>query len=296
MGEHRWKVWSMPFFESRDNTRLYFKDWGAGRPVLFCSAWALDSSEFQYQMVGLVERGFRVISYDRRGHGRSDDPGRGYEYDTLADDLAALIEHLDLDGLILVGHSMAGGEIVRYLTRHGRRRVAGVVLVAAMLPFPLRTESNPDGVEAAQFEAAREQWHGDFGQWLADNQGAYFGDGLPGCAVSDLVRDATLAQMQTTSLLAVLQCSQAITDTDFRQEMPGVSVPALIIQGDRDASIPIEISGYKQAELLPNSRLVVYQNGPHGLYLTHHDRLTRDLAEFALDPSGVVSGVAAGRP
>ena len=145
----------MPYFESRDNTRLYFKDWGAGRPVLFCSAWALDSSEFQYQMVGLVERGFRVLSYDRRGHGRSDDPGRGYEYDTLADDLGALIEHLDLDDLTLVGHSMAGGEIVRYLTRHGERRVAGIVLVAAMLPFPLRTESNPDGVDAAEFEAAR---------------------------------------------------------------------------------------------------------------------------------------------
>ncbi len=273
----------MPYLEAEIRPSLFYRDWGSGRPVLFCSAWALTSAQFQYQMLYLVERGFRVISYDRRGHGRSDDPGRGFDYDSLADDLAALIERLDLRDLTLVGHSMAGGEIVRYLTRHGDERVSRALLLAAMLPFPLKTETNPDGVDGKLFDDARAQWRRDYGTWLKENERAYFGDGLPGCSVAQYAREWTISDMLATSLLAVLDCHQAVIETDFRDEMPKIRLPMLIIQGERDESIPIEISGRRQAQLLPRSRLVVYENAPHGLYLTHGERLSQDLIAFIED-------------
>jgi non-heme chloroperoxidase len=273
----------MPYLETPDGTSLFYRDWGSGRPVLFASGWALGSVQFQYQMASLVSRGYRTISYDRRGHGRSDDPGAGYDYETLASDLAALIEHLDLSGLTLVGHSMAGGEIIRYLSRHGDARVARIVLVAATLPFPLRDETNPTGIDAAVFEQVREQFRRDFGAWMQAAEGPYVGDGLPGCNVSEFIRAWTRADMLGTSLMAVIECNRAITDTDFRDELRDVRVPALVIQGDKDASIPLELAGYRQAELMPNSRLVVYENAPHGLYLTHRDRLTEDLIAFIAD-------------
>ena len=273
----------MPYLETPDGTSLFYRDWGSGRPVLFASGWALSSVEFQYQMASLVGHGYRAISYDRRGHGRSDDPGVGYDYETLASDLAALIEHLGLSGLTLVGHSMAGGEIIRYLSRHGDARVARIVLVAATLPFPQRGDTNPMGIDPAVFDQAREQWRRDFGAWIQAGEAPYFGDGLPGCSVCELSRVWTKADMLGTSLLAVIECNRAITDTDFRDELRDVQVPALVIQGDKDASIPIELAGYRQHELLPNSRLVVYENAPHGLYLTHRDNLTEDLVAFIAD-------------
>lgn len=270
----------MPYVDGPDRPALFYRDWGSGRPVVFCSAWSCTSVQLQYQMIFLAERGLRVIAYDRRGHGRSDDPGTGYDYDTLSDDLAALIDHLDLTDVTLVGHSMAGGEIVRYLTRHGRERVAGIVLLAATLPLPIRTETNPDGVDPALYAAARDAWREDYGAWLAANAGPYFGEGLAGCAVSQAIQDWTIQDMQTASLHAIIACNHACTETDFRTEMAAVDVPALIIQGDADASIGIEISGRKQHEILPDSRLLVYADAPHGLYLTHRDRLNTDLLDF----------------
>jgi non-heme chloroperoxidase len=273
----------MPYVQAELRPSLFYRDWGSGTPVLFCSSWALTGAQFQYQMAHLVERGFRAISYDRRGHGRSDDPGGGFDYDTLADDLAAVIEHLDLRELTLVGHSMAGGEIVRYLTRHGGQRVARIVLLAATLPFPLKTDANPDGIDASVFEGARAEWHRDYGQWLEDNQGPFFGDGLPGCWVSEYVRRWTMADALSSSLLAVIECNRAMAETDFRAEMRELRTPTLIIHGDHDASIPIELSGLKQAELLPHSHLIVYENAPHGLYLTHGSRFNHDLTSFIED-------------
>ena len=271
----------MPFVETPDGASLFYRDWGQGRPVLFCSAVTLSSAEFQHQMLCMADHDMRAIAYDRRGHGRSDDPGQGYDYDTLADDLALLIDHLDLRALVMVAHSMAGGEVIRYLTRHGDERVDRIVLIAATLPFLLKTPANPEGIEGEQFEATRAGWRRDYGRWLEEMKPGYFGDGLPGCEVSGYLRDWTMADIMSTSFQAIIDCNHAIAETDFRAEMRNIRIPALIIHGDHDRSVPIEISGLRQAELLPKSRLIVYENGPHGLYLTHGERLNEDLLAFA---------------
>lgn len=281
----------MPFLETRDGTALFYRDRGTGPAVLFCSAWGLDSREFQYQAIGLEASGLRTISYDRRSHGRSDDPGRGYDYDTLADDLAAVITHLDLDGITLIGHSMGCGEIARYLTRHGSARVNRVVLIGAVLPFMLGTPDNPNGVPAAAADELRASWKQDFGVWLEENAGAYFGDGLPECAVSQPVRAWTIDTMTDVPLQALLECNRSVVETDFRRELPAITVPTLIIHGTHDASVTAELAAEPLAALLPNSELFIYENAPHGLYLTHGDRLTRDLLAFIAQPAAVGSPI-----
>ncbi|MED3564137.1 alpha/beta hydrolase [Bacillus xiapuensis] len=270
----------MPFIKIPNDTHLFYKDWGNGKPIVFISGWAVSSRMWEYQMVHLTNEGLRCISYDRRGHGRSDDPGRGYDYDTLADDLSALIEHLNLRGVNLVAHSMGCGEIIRYLTRHGSNRIDRIVFLAGTLPFPLKTEDNPGGIDRSFFESTREEWKKDFPSWLAENEPPYFGVGLPNCEVSSKIGEWTRWDMLHTSLKAVLDCNKAIIETDFREEMGKIDVPTLIIHGDSDKSIPIEISGEKSAQLIPNNQFVVYENGPHGLYMTHADRLKKDMLAF----------------
>lgn len=277
----------MPFVDTRTGTSLFYRDWGTGRPVLFLAAAGMDSTEARGVMADLARQGYRVIALDRRGHGRSDDPGRGYDYDTLADDVADLIDHLDLRGLLLVGHSMGGGEIVRYLTRYGSARVHRIALVAAALPFLLATADNPDGAPRTAAAALRDSWHHHQDRWLTDNADPYFGAGLPGCEVSDIARDPVLQSIAGTSLWATVECNRAVVETDFRDEMRAITVPALIIHGDSDASISLEFGGRRQAALIPGSELVVYDNAPHGLYLTHPERLTRDLLAFAAAPTPV---------
>jgi non-heme chloroperoxidase len=274
----------MPFVDTRDHTSLLYRDWGTGKPVLFISSWALSSDMWQYQMVNLIDQGLRCIAYDRRGHGRSDDPGRGYDYDTLADDLAALIEHLDLHDVTLVAHSMAGGEVVRYLTRHGAGRVAGIVLLAATLPFPLKTSDNPDGIDGSLAEAVRASWKQDFTRWVAANRAPFFGEGLPGCDVSPAVQDWLVRDLEHASLQALVECNRATFETDFRAEMRAITVPTLIVHGDSDAGAPVALTGQKSAQLIPGSRLVVYENAPHGLFLTHRERLNADLLAFVSQP------------
>ncbi|WP_051178444.1 alpha/beta fold hydrolase [Nocardia concava] len=273
----------MPFIETRTGTTLFYRDWGTGRPVVFCSAWAMDSTEPRGVMADLVARGFRAIALDRRGHGRSDDPGLGYDYDTLADDLADLLDHLNLHDATMVGHSMGGGEIVRYLTRYRSARVDRLVLVAAALPFLLATPDNPEGVPAEAAEALRDSWRHGLDTWLTDNADPYVGAGLPGCAVSQFARDRALASILGTSLQAAIESNRSVVETDFRAELPAITVPTLIIHGDTDASISLEFGGRRQADLLPNSELIVYENAPHALYLTHGERLTADLLAFLAD-------------
>lgn len=270
----------MPFTESHDGTALFYRDRGTGRPVVFCSAWGLDSTEFQYQTGDLVENGLRVISYDRRSHGRSDDPGHGYDYSTLADDLNAVLTHLDLHDVTLVGHSMGTGEITRYLTRHGSARVRGQVLIGAVLPFMLATPDNPAGLPAAAVAEIRDSWKQDFGVWLDANGPAYFGVGLPNCDVSQRVQDWTLDAMLRVPLHAMLACNRSVIETDFRAELPAIDLPTLIVHGDTDASVTAEMSALVLASLLPKSTVVIYENAPHGLYLTHGARLTADLLDF----------------
>ncbi|GAB2530430.1 alpha/beta fold hydrolase [Nocardia heshunensis] len=277
----------MPFIETRTGTSLFYRDWGTGRPVLFLAAAGMDSIEARGVMADLVANGMRAIALDRRGHGRSDDPGLGYDYDTLADDLADLIEHLNLHGLVLVGHSMGGGEAVRYLSRYGSDRIERVVLIAAALPFLLATPDNPDGVPVEAADALRDSWRHHQDVWLRANTDAYLGVGLPGCAVDQIARDRVQASIAyDTSLQAILECNRAVVETDFRAELRTIDVPTLIIHGDADASISLDVGGRRQAALIPGSELVVYENAPHGIYLTHGPRLTADLLAF-LDNSQV---------
>lgn len=265
-----------PYIPASDGTSLFYKDWGAGNPVVFVSSWALSSDMWQYQMTPMASQGFRCVAYDRRGHGRSAQPSGGYDYDTLSDDLAAVIEHLDLRQITLIGHSMAGGEIIRYLSRHGSQRVRGIVLVAPTTPMILQTPDNPDGVPREVFDSVRAEWARDFPKWLADNARPFV---LPD--TSQTLLDWALGLMMQASLRAVFECHQAILESDFRSELQRVGVPALVIHGDNDVSAPLELTGRRTADLIPGAELKVYEGAPHGLMFTHIDRFNSDLIRFA---------------
>lgn len=261
--------------DTRDGALLYWKEWGEGKPVLFLHSWANSSDLWQYQMHHLSTAGLRCIAYDRRGHGRSNDPGKGYDFDTLADDLDAVIDTLGLREITLVGHSMGCGEIVRYLSRHGDKRVARIVLVGPTLPFLLKTADNPEGFDKAIAERVRNAWTKDFPRWLADNRRPFF---VPD--TSSAMMDWGSHLSYQTSLHAAIECSRAFIETDFRAELPQVTVPTLIVQGDADVSAPLERTGRRTAALIPGSQLRVYEGAPHGLMLTHIDRLNADLLAF----------------
>ena len=263
---------------TRDGEHLFYRDWGTGRPIVFVAAWALPSAMWDYQMTALAEDGFRCVAYDRRGHGRSTQPGGGYDYDTLADDLAAVLDALDLRDATLVGMSMAGGELTRYLARHGSRRIARVVYVAtAATPYRTRTADNPDGIPPELLEGfVRHQLLRDFPQWIEDSRAPFFLPETPR-PIQEWVRGLMLGH----SLKALVDCTRSMATTDFRAELPRIRVPALVIHGTRDASAPIEVTGRPTAALIPGARLDVYDGAPHGLFVTHRERLTAALRAFA---------------
>lgn len=265
-----------PFVEAEDGALLFHRDWGAGKPVLFLSGWALSSEMWGYQMLDLVDNGLRCVAYDRRGHGRSSDPGRGYDYDTLADDLAAVLEQLDLREVTLVGHSMSGGEIARYLARHGDRRIARAVFLAPTTPMILRAPDNPDGLDPHLIDHVRAAIRADYPRWLDDNTPPFFVDETP-----PATREWVRSLMFQCSMKAAIDCNRAMAEADFRDELRRIRVPTLIVHGDRDASAPLALTGQKTAALVPGSRLVVYEGAPHGLFVTHRERLSRDLLAFA---------------
>jgi non-heme chloroperoxidase len=258
-----------------DGTSLFHKDWGSGRPVVFVSSWGLNADMWAYQMLALSGPEVRCIAFDRRGHGRSSDPGRGYDYDTLADDLATVIEQLELNEITLIGHSMGAGEIVRYLSRHGQSRVARVVLLAPSTPFLLKTADNADGVDKTVFEQMRAMWRKDFPKWLFDNAPPFF---VPETS-PEMIRWVGAMLLQS-SLKALIDLNVQVTQTDFRGELRHVSRPTFIIHGDRDLSAPLGLTGRKTADLIPGSRLTVYEGAPHGLMFTHRERLNADLLTF----------------
>jgi pimeloyl-ACP methyl ester carboxylesterase len=267
-----------PYVRTRDGTMLFYKDWGSGKPVVFLHAWALPSDMWDYQMVSMSEQGLRCVAYDRRGHGRSSVPAGGYDYDTLADDLATMLDRLDLKEVTLVGYSMASGEMVRYLTRHGAARIARLAFIApAATPFLLKTADNPNGIPAEKFEYFRRNMlMRDYPKWLEDNRKPFFT-----AETSPQVQDWVRGLMLTTSLKAAVECNRSSTSTDFRAELPKIRLPALVIHGDIDASAPLALTGRQTAALIPGAELKVYEGAPHGLFVTHKERLTADLLAFA---------------
>jgi non-heme chloroperoxidase len=266
-----------PYIETRDGTQLFYRDWGTGAPLVFLSGWALTSECWAYQMAPLSDSGLRCIAYDRRGHGRSSDPGRGFDYDTLADDLGAVLEALDLQNVTLVAHSMAGGEAVRYLSKYGSKRVARVALLGATLPFMTRTADNPDGIDPAVFENARRNvLMRDFPKALHDNLRPFVV-----AETSQPLLDWIEGLMLQCSMRALLDCNKALSATDFRPELAKLTVPTLIVHGDKDVSAPLAITGRKTAALMPSATVKIYEGAPHGLFLTHAERLNKDLQEFA---------------
>lgn len=263
------------YVQTTDGTRLFCRDWGQGRPVLFVGSWSLPSDSWCYSMLPLSEAGCRTLAFDRRGHGRSEDSGRGYDFDTLADDLSAVIEAADLRHVTLVGHSMACGEIVRYLTRHGSGRVARIALVSTTTPMLAKAPDNPSGLDADVFAAVRHQLMRDFPRWIEDNLAPFF---TPETSphMAEWVRGMVL----NNSLQALVELNRSIAQADFRQELGRVDVPALVVHGTRDVSAPLELTGRPTAALIPHAELKVYEDAPHGLLFTHVDRLNADLRSF----------------
>lgn len=270
----------MSSINTKDGTHIYYKDWGAGRPVVFSHGWPLNADAWDGQMVYLASHGFRCIAHDRRGHGRSSQPWDGNEMDTFADDLSALIETLDLMDVTLVGHSMGGGEVARYIGRHGTRRVAGAVLVAAVPPLMLQTDANPGGLPMKVFDDIRAGVSADRSQFFTDLTLPFFGANRPGATVSQGVRDAFWLRGMQGGLKNQLDCIKAFSETDFTGDLRKFDVPTLIIHGDDDQIVPIGASAQAAATLVKDATLKVYPGGSHGLADTHGDALNADLLAF----------------
>lgn len=260
-----------------DGTRLYVRSWGSGAPILFLSGWALSSEMWAYQMAALSERGFRCIAFDRRGHGRSDDPGQGYDYATLGDDIDAVLTALDVSGATVVAHSMSGGEILSYLEKRATaQRVARILFLATTLPCLTAKPDNPAGVPAAAFDQMRQQFYADFPQGIDANSDPFV---VP--ETSALMRQWIRNIMLGTSLRAVIDLNRAMTAADFRDGLRAVTVPTLFIHGDKDASAPLALTAEPASKLPKQAKLVVYEGAPHGLFVTHIARLNADIEAFA---------------
>lgn len=269
----------MSTFTTRDGTEIYFKDWGTGKPVLFSHGWPLDADMWEYQMEYLSSRGYRTIAFDRRGFGRSSQPWTGYDYDTFADDIAALIEHLDLRDVTLVGFSMGGGDVARYIARHGSERVAKLALLGAVTPLFIKTADHPQGVEKSVFDGIKAGLLQDRAQFIADFSGAFYGI-EQGQKVSDGVMTQTLNIALMASLKATVDCVTAFSETDFRPDMAKINVPTLVIHGDGDQIVPFEATGKLAAEMIEGATLKVYPGAPHGFAVTHGQQLNEDLLAF----------------
>ena len=265
---------------TEDGTRIYYKDWGEGRPVVFSHGWPLSADAWESQMAFLTQNGYRTIAHDRRGHGRSDQPSHGNEMDTYADDLAALVEELDLRDVTLVGHSTGGGEVARYIGRHGTSRIARAVLVSAVPPLMLKTDANPDGTPVEAFDEIRAGVAADRSQFFKDLTVPFYGANRPGADVSRGVSDAFWLQGMQGGLKNEYECVKAFSETDFTEDLKRFDVPTLIVHGDDDQIVPIVASALRSSKLVENSTLKVYEGGDHGLADTHKDRLSADLLAF----------------
>jgi len=271
---------SIDSITARDGSIIHFTDWGHGIPVVFSHGWPLSADAWEDQMLFLAEHGFRVIAHDRRGHGRSSKAWHGNDMDTYADDLASLLETLDISGATLVGHSTGGGEVARYIGRHGTGRVARAVLVGAVTPQMVVSPSNPDGVPMSVFDGIRAGVHSDRAQFFLDLSMPFYNFNRPGAKVSEGMRQSFLIQGLQCSIKSAYACVKQFSETDFSEDLRKMTIPTLVIHGDDDQIVPLATTARRAVEMLPQGRLSVYEGAGHGLPSTHKDKLNAELLAF----------------
>ena len=270
----------MATITTKDGTQIYYKDWGKGQPIVFSHGWPLSGDDWDGQMLYFGRQGYRVIAHDRRGHGRSDQAWDGNDMDTYADDLAQLFEKLDLKNAIMVGHSTGGGEVARYLGRHGAARVAKAVLISAVPPLMLKTEKNPTGLPIEVFDGLRAALAANRAQFYRDITLPFYGYNRPGAKISEGIRDHWWLQGMLGGVKAHYDCIKAFSETDFTEDLKKIEIPVLVMHGDDDQIVPIVAAGPLSAKLLKNSTLKVYPGFPHGMPATNADQINADLLAF----------------
>ena len=270
----------MPTVMTKDGTQIYYNDWGSGQPVVFSHGWPLSGEAFEDQMFFLASRGYRCIAHDRRGHGRSSQPWNGNDMDTYADDLAALVAALDLKDAVHVGHSTGGGEVARYIGRHGAKRVAKAVLIGAVPPLMVQTPGNPGGLPMSVFDGISAGVVADRSQFFRDLTMPFYGYNRPGAKVSEGVRESFWLQGMMAGFPACYFCVKAFSETDQTEDLKNIDVPTLILHGDDDQIVPIANSALLSAKLIKNATLKVYKGAPHGMCTTHKDQVNADLLAF----------------
>ena len=276
----------MPTITTKDGTQIYYKDWGSGQPIVFSHGWPLTADAWEDQMIFLAARGYRCIAHDRRGHGRSSQPWNGNDMDTYADDLAELTAALDLRDAIHVGHSTGGGEVTRYIGRHGTKRVAKAVLIGAIPPLMLKTEKNPGGLPIEAFDQLRAAVLADRAQFFRDLSAPFYGANRPGATVSQGLRDSFWLQGMLGGHKAMYDCIKAFSETDLTEDLKKFDVPTLILHGDDDQIVPIGASALMSSKIVQGAVLKVYPGAPHGMCSTLKDSVNADLLAFVGDKRG----------
>ena len=286
----------MPTITTKDGTQIFYKDWGKGQPVVFSHGWPLNGDAWDEQLYLFATNGYRAIAHDRRGHGRSSQPSSGNDMDTYADDLAALVQALDLKDVIHIGHSTGGGEVTRYIGRYGTKRVAKAILVDAVTPGLVKTAKNPDGIPIEELDKIRAGVKADRSQFYKDFSIPFYGVNRPGSTVSQGTLDAFWLLSMQCGFAAAYECIKAFSESDFTEDLKKFDIPTLVIHGDDDQIVPINISGLRTVKLVKDATLRVYKGAPHGLMNTNREQFNADLLQFANEGTDVAEAASRARP